>query len=66
MNIVLIPKAKHETPDCKRAKEDELCKLKDFETYDEVEDCGQVTISTTWVLWHKGSETRARLVARGF
>ena len=44
----------------------ELKKLKDFKTYEEVEDNDQSRISTTWVLWMKGKETRGRLVARGF
>jgi hypothetical protein len=48
------------------AKQVELNKLKEFDTYEEVEDLGQDRISTTWVLWNKGSEVRARLVARGF
>ena len=41
-------------------------KLKDFNTYEEAKDVGQFTISTTWVLWKKGPDRRARLVARGY
>ena len=66
VNIVMIPKTRHKEPDCIRAKETELQKLKDFKTFEEVADRGQSRISTTWVLWWKGEEVRARLVARGF
>lgn len=44
------------------AKQAELHKLREFETYTE----GQVTISTRWVIMKKDGNTRARLVARGF
>ena len=44
----------------------ELQKLKDFDTYEEVQDEGQARITTTWVLTQKGSEVKARLTARGF
>lgn len=48
------------------AKHAELKKLQDFKVHEEVEDSGQTCISTRWVLWSKGPEIRARLVARGF
>ncbi|CAG2204921.1 unnamed protein product [Mytilus edulis] len=48
------------------AKQLELEKLKQFNTYEEVEDGGQKTISTRWVITNKNGDTRARLVARGF
>ena len=48
------------------AKRTELDKLALFSVYDTVPDRGQKCISTRWVLWKKGMETRARLVARGF
>ncbi|CAG2239162.1 unnamed protein product [Mytilus edulis] len=48
------------------AKQLELQKLRQFNTYEEVEDGGQKTISTRWVITNKNGETRARLVARGF
>ena len=47
----------------------ELQKLKDFDTYEEIDDVGQDCISSRWVLSKKGAdfeEVRARLVARGF
>ena len=66
VNIVTIPKHKQNDDGCLEAKKAELSKLKHFDTYEEVVDTGQNTISTTWVLWKKGDNIRARLVARGF
>ena len=66
VNIVLIPRSRHQEEDCVKAKQVELEKLKSFQTYEEVQDIGQARISTTWVLWDKAGEIRARLVARGF
>lgn len=48
------------------AKQSELQKLCQFNTYEEVEDHGQKTISTRWILSEKDGKVRARLVARGF
>jgi hypothetical protein len=66
VNIVTIPRIRHGESDCVKAKEVELNKLKEFDTFVEVEDNGQTRITTTWVLWWKGDIIRARLVARGF
>ena len=66
VNVILIPKNQHNDISCIKAKQTELEKLKNFDTYEEVKDTGQFRISTTWVLWHKGDEVRARLVARGY
>jgi hypothetical protein len=63
---VMIPKEKRNTPECLKAKQEELKKLADFETYEIVEDMGQKSISTTWVLTEKGEKIRARLTARGY
>jgi hypothetical protein len=65
-NIVMIPKDEHSDMKCVQAKEEELEKLKNFDTYIEMPDQGQFRISTTWVLWNKGDKVRARLVARGY
>ena len=65
-NMVLIPAERHKDDDCMKAKQVELQKLKEFETYDVVPDEGQYRISCRWVLWYKGEEVRARLTARGF
>ena len=66
VNLVLIPKSRHSEEECVKAKKVELEKLKHFGVYQEVDDEGQESISTTWVLWMKGDEARARIVARGF
>ena len=66
INIVQIPKSDHNGEDCIKAKLEELEKLKQFNTYEEVAGTGQFCISTTWVLWKRGDLTRARLVARGY
>ena len=63
---VMLPKERRDSPECLAAKELELQKLKDFETYKVVEDVGQTRITTTWVLTLKGHEVKARLTARGF
>ena len=49
-----------------KAKYSELEKLKEFNTCEIVQYQGQYRISITWVLWNKGDEVRARLVARGY
>ena len=48
------------------AKENELEKLAQFETNEEVADCGQKVLSTRWVITNKDGKTKARLVVRGF
>ena len=65
-NMVLIPRERHSDQDCKEAKQVELKKLQEFDTYEVVEDVGQHRISCRWVLWYKLDEVRARLTARGF
>lgn len=65
MAVILSPEKKN-SPECAQAKEKELEKLKEFDTYEEVPDDGQESISTTWVLTEKEGEIRARLTARGF
>ena len=66
VNIVMIPKNEHDSEKCMKAKYIELEKLKEFKTYEIVQDQGQYGISTTWVLSNKGDEVRARIVARGY
>ena len=48
------------------AKEKELRKLAQFQTYEEVANKGQKTLSARWVITDKGGQTKARLVVRGF
>ena len=64
--ITTIPRNGQNNPECDAAKKVELQKLKDFDVYEEVLFDDQECVSTRWVLWHKGTEIRARLVARGF
>ena len=54
------------TPECFEAKQAELKKLQDFDTYEEAPYWGQKCISTRWVVTGKESGIKARLVARGF
>ena len=62
---ILSPE-KNTSQACLDAKQAELDKLKEFNTYSVVEDTGQEAISTTWVLTEKEGAIRARLTARGF
>ena len=64
--LVLIPKKNQNTTECHAAKLEELKKLKDFGTYEEVPLLDQDYITSTWVVAQKGSGIKARLVARGF
>ena len=49
-----------------RAKMSELKKLRAFDTYEEIPNNGQNTLSTRWVLTQKDGYVKARLVVRGF
>ena len=64
--ITQIPRNKQNNDTCRVAKQTELQKLVDFDVFEEVIHAGQECISTRWIVWLKGNETRARLVARGF
>ncbi|CAC5411076.1 unnamed protein product [Mytilus coruscus] len=48
------------------AKQTELSKLHNFDTYEECDDIGQNALSTRWVITTKDNQTKARLVVRGF
>ena len=48
------------------AKQNELQRLSDFGTYDEVKNHGQKTISTRWVITSKEGTTKVHLIAKGF
>ena len=63
---VMVPKADRNSEACIIAKEQELSKLKEFNTYKVVEDQGQDRIATTWVLTEKADSVRARLTCKGF
>ena len=66
VNLVLIPRPRHEDEDCVEAKKVELEKLKSFGVYQEVDDEGQERLFTTWVLWNISDEVCARIVERGY
>ena len=48
------------------AEENELDKLAQFGTYEEVVNSGQKTLSARWVITTKGRNTKARLIVKGF
>ena len=50
----------------KEAKDKELNRLKEFNTYKEVKDGGQSFVSSRWVITCRKNIIKARLVARGF
>ena len=63
--VVLIPRHLHNQPECIEAKEKELENWDNFGTYEEVEDVGQKTLNTNWVLVKKADGVKARLCVRG-
>ena len=63
---VLISKSEQNSEECFKAKICELEKLKSFDTYEEIPDDGQTSISSTWVISKKEGSVKARLVARGY
>ena len=63
---VLVDKDETNTPEAMEAKQKELDKLQEFDTYEVIEDEGQEYITTLWVVTKKGEELRARLTAKGF
>ena len=64
--MVIVPREHHGTEEVQKAKLEELQKLASFESYVIIENVGQYRISSTWVIYYKGKDIRARLVARGF
>ena len=56
----LIPREEHGEPEVVKAKQVELEKLADWQTYELVKDEGQFRISTTWVIWLKRDEDKER------
>ena len=67
--VVVIPRNLHYQPACIQAKEKELQNWEDFGVYEEVQDEGQKTLGTNWVMVMKiidGKEVpKARLCVRG-
>ena len=65
-NVNSVQKQNNISSEDTSAKLAELQKLRNFDTYQEVKDCGQQTLSTRWVITNKEGQTKARLVVRGF
>ena len=69
---VELPVSEHWRPEVKEAKDTEVNNLLDYDVFKEVEDAGQQTIGSRWVVTskekHDGQKknTKARLVAHGF
>ena len=69
---VELPVSEHGRPEVKEAKISEVNNLLDYEVFEEVEDKGQETIGSRWVVTAKEKhdsqkqQTKARLVACGF
>ena len=63
--VVSVPRYLHNEPECLAAKEKELQNWRDFGVFREVEDVGQKTINTNWVLVRKEAGIKARLCIRG-
>ena len=57
--------SKHQRPEVKEAKGTEVNNLLDYDVFEEVEDVGQQTIGSRWIVTSK-ENTKAWLVARGF
>ena len=66
MNNVHAVTCKVKDNEIELAKETELKKLCQFNTYEEVANNGQSTLTTRWVITNKDGKTKARLVVRGF
>ena len=64
--MLTIPDNVRNSEQCLQAKKQELKKLREFETYEEVDFQGQKLITTRWVYAMKVDGVKARLVARGF
>ena len=70
--VVEVPTKEHNRSDVIQAKQKEIDNLKCFETFSEVENIGQTTIDSRWVITqkedHDGQKTKikARIVAKGF
>ena len=66
VNVNITLKNDKDCSESTAAKLSELQKLRDFNTYEEVKNCGQHTLSTRWVITQKNGQVKARLVVRGF
>ena len=64
--VVNVPKDRYHELPIQKAMDEEMERWKSYETYREVYDRGQKTISTRWVVTEKQNGYKARLVVRGF
>ena len=65
-NDVHVVTSKVQDNETEFAKETELKKLRQFDTYREVKNDGQPTLTTRCVITKKDGKAKARLVVRGF
>ena len=65
-NNVNVATCKVQDNEIELAKEAELKKLCQFDTYEEVENRDQPTLTTRWVITNNDGQAKARLVVRGF
>ena len=69
-DVFAVISDRREDPEIKEAKNAELENLKSFDSYEEVKDSGQQTVSSRWIITEKikGEKKvfKARLVCRGF
>ena len=65
-NDVHVVTSKVQDNETEFAKETELKKLRQFDSYREVKNDGQPTLTTRWVITKKDGKAKARLVVRGF
>ena len=66
---IKLPLSKHKGPEVIEAKMKEVKNLEDYKVFKEIEDEGQETIGSRWVITQKEKQkqqTKPRLVARGF
>merc|ERR1711905_16810 len=69
---VEVPAKEHKKPEVLEAKDREIENLEKYEVFEEVEDVGQETIGSRWVITKKEKsdgqkcDYKGRLVARGF
>ena len=67
-----VPAAEHRKPEVIEAKDRELENLAKYEVFEEIEDTGQETVGSRWVITKKeradGQKTdyKGRLVAKGY
>ena len=66
VNVVIITKSCKNTPECDKAIQIDLEKLKHFNIYTEAINEGKFRISKTQILCEKNNEVHTRLDARGY